>query len=427
VKRLILRYWLGLRLRPTWRNRAALEAWQRRQLRQLARFLRRRSPYYQALMAQGYDLDSFPLVNKTSFMAHFNQINTVGLDREEAMALALRSEQTHEVATLHGYAVGLSTGTSGNRGLFVVSEAERAQWVAMVLHRVLKPRLRRQRIAFILRANNQLYESVQSRLFEFRYYQLPESMADFVAELNAYQPEVLTGQPSVLRMLAEAQLAGQLTLALTQVISYAEVLEPDDRARIELAFGQRLDEVYQCTEGFLGATCAHGTLHLNEDVLRIEREYLDERRFHPIVTDLRRRTQPVIRYRLNDILVEAEQPCPCGSARLALARIEGRMDDVLRLPNQAGELLPMFPDWIRRCIVMSQDGVQEYLVKQTTADHIEVYLDCEAAEFAGLKRQVLTALEHLFADKQVRPPTLSCHHSVPPSSAIKRRRIVCAL
>ncbi len=45
-------------------------------------------------------------------------------------------------------------------------------------------------------------------------------------------------------------------------------------------------------------------MHLNEPYLLIEREWLDreQTRFTPIVTDLWRRAQPVVRYRLNDVL-----------------------------------------------------------------------------------------------------------------------------
>ena len=72
-------------------------------------------------------------------------------------------------------------------------------------------------------------------------------------------------------------------------------------------------------------------LHLNEDIVYIEREYLDDRRFVPVVTDLERKAQPIIRYRLNDILVERKEPCGCGSPFLALEKIEGREDDVFFL------------------------------------------------------------------------------------------------
>ena len=64
-----------------------------------------------------------------------------------------------------------------------------------------------------------------------------------------------------------AQSAGQIQLAPSKVIAGGEVLDPADQALISQAFSRPVDQIYQATEGFLGITCAHGTLHLNEDYI----------------------------------------------------------------------------------------------------------------------------------------------------------------
>ena len=56
-------------------------------------------------------------------MRDFDQINTRGLTLDEDMEVAVQSEQSRDFApTLNGVTVGLSSGTSGNRGLFLASE-----------------------------------------------------------------------------------------------------------------------------------------------------------------------------------------------------------------------------------------------------------------------------------------------------------------
>jgi len=425
LKLKILRQLLAFKLLPRWKSREAFLKWQRKQLLAHQDFLYQNSPYYRDLIKQGYDIDTFPIIGKEEFMANFNQINTVGIDREEALELAIRCETENDIEpTINGYAVGLSTGTSGNRGMFVVSEDERAGWVAMVMHRVLKPTLfKRQRIAFILRANNKLYESVQSRLFDFLYLNLPDSLPPFIAQLNAYQPHVLTGQPSVLRVLAEEKIAGRLSILPQQILSYAEVLEPDDKTRIEQAFGIELTEVYQCTEGFLGVSCG-GIMHMNEDIVRIEKEYVSEGRFRPIVTDFRRKSQPVVRYRMNDILVETDEFSPCGSPRMAISRIEGRMDEVIRLRHESGEWQSVYPDMIRRRIIMSQEGVQEYRVNQVADDQLHIHLLCSENTYKSSCEQVKKSLNIYFEERNLRLPELTFFDHIPPSNAIKRRRII---
>lgn len=90
----------------------------------------------------------------------------------------------------------------------------------------------------------------------------------------------------MLRLLAVAKQEGSLDIRPGKVISVAEVLDPIDEEVIREAFGGPVHQIYQCTEGFLAATCSHGTLHVNEDILVMEKEYLDEENpFHPIITD----------------------------------------------------------------------------------------------------------------------------------------------
>ncbi|TVQ18077.1 MAG: hypothetical protein EA361_01785, partial [Bacteroidetes bacterium] len=88
------------------------------------------SPYYRSLLKPNPVLGHFPLMDKQTFMQHFNAINTCGLKLDECMEVAQKAEQSRDFSPMiKGISVGLSTGTSGNRGVFLVSEKERAVWV----------------------------------------------------------------------------------------------------------------------------------------------------------------------------------------------------------------------------------------------------------------------------------------------------------
>ncbi|HCC65155.1 MAG TPA: adenylate synthase, partial [Flavobacteriales bacterium] len=122
---------------------------------------------------KGQALEAFSVQEKREFMRDFDQINTHGLTLDEAMEVAVQSEQSRDFApTLNGVTVGLSSGTSGNRGLFLASEKERAMWVAAVLQRILGWSFRKRKVAFFLRANSNLYSSVQSKLIAFEFFDL---------------------------------------------------------------------------------------------------------------------------------------------------------------------------------------------------------------------------------------------------------------
>lgn len=372
----ILREFVAVRwLRPL-RTRAGVERRQRRLLRSHLRFLRRRSPYFRDLLATR-SFSELPRMDKSVMMSRFDEINTVGVGKDEALSLAIANERSRDFESdLDSNSVGLSSGTSGHRGLFVVSSSERDAWVGSVLARTLpRGRLFGHRIALFLRADNTLYESVGSRAVSFRYFDVYADMDDNISRLREYRPTIVVAPPSVLRLIAHAADAGGFDIVPQRVYSVAEVLEIADERRITASLGQPLlHQLYQCTEGFLAHTCEQGVIHLNEDNLLIEREALDAERFTPIVTDLRRRAQPIVRYRLGDVLRERTRPCPCGSALTAIERIEGREGDTLVFRSLDGRRIPVFADVITRALLYA-DGFDEYRITQIGESRLQIGLD----------------------------------------------------
>jgi putative adenylate-forming enzyme len=419
----ILWYFLQYTLRGTFRNRARLERYQQRKWRKFRRKVLTRSPFYQQLAHAHAALGEFPSINKAGFMANFDAINTLGIAQSEAMQVALQAEIARDFSQeLKGATVGLSTGTSGTRGLFLVSPTERAQWTAMVLRRVVPLRLfKKQRVAFFLRANSNLYSSVQSASLEFRFFDIFQPIEKLLVALADFQPHILAAQPSVLSAIAEAQLAKQIDVQPDLVISFAEVLNAEDKAFIQKNFSVPLREVYQCTEGFLGVTCAHGTMHLNEDIAIFEKKYLDETRFIPIITDFIRSSQPIIRYELNDILVEKPEPCPCGSCFTALERIEGREDDVLVFPGSNGAMVKIFPDLICRVIARSTDGFRAYRLRQVGA--LELQLELESEDFSAVSATISNALHVFLQEKGIKGLIIQCKQEIDRRAGEKLRRV----
>lgn len=354
--------------------------WQYKQLQNQLSWINKHSPYYSQLAQGGLtDITQYPYMDKQKMMEHFNTLNTRSIAKEQAFQVALQAEENRNFSpTLGNVTVGLSSGTSGNRGIFLVSEEEQAAWAGTILAKLLPAGFKnKERIAFFLRANSNLYESVQSRKIEFAFFDLLDSFEDHIRRLQDYQPTILAAPPSMMRRIAGAVKDNRLTFKPIKIITMAEVLDPLDEAYIEEIFQQKIHQVYQCTEGFLGCSCPYGTIHLNEDLVFIEKEFLNERKtkFYPIITDFRRRTQPIIRYRLNDILTLKSDPCPCGSPMMAIEQIEGRMDDLFVFyDKKEGHLRYVFPDFIRRACITASENIKEYKVIQHTPERIEVQL-----------------------------------------------------
>ncbi|WP_373550544.1 F390 synthetase-related protein [Haliscomenobacter sp.] len=419
----IIYFLLQYTLRGTFRQREVLARFQQRKWQRFRKKVLSNSPFYQELAQREADLEDFPLMNKTAFMANFDQINTLGITREEAMQVALHAEVERDFSPeLKGATVGLSTGTSGTRGLFLVSATERAQWTAMVLRRVVPIKLfKRQKVAFFLRANSNLYSSVQSASLEFRFFDIFQPIEKLLRELADFQPHILAAQPSILSAIAEGQVAGSIKIQPKLLISFAEVLNDADKQFIQKTYAVPLCEVYQCTEGFLAVTCAHGTMHLNEDIAIFEKKYLDESRFIPIITDFTRSSQPIVRYELNDVLVEKKEPCPCGSCFTALERIEGREDDILVFTGADGEMIKIFPDLICRVIARSTEGFRAYRLRQVGA--LELQLELESEDFQVVSAKISAALHVFLQEKGVNNLSITCKQGIERRTGEKLRRV----
>ena len=278
-------------------------------------------------------------------------------------------------------------------------------WAAAILAKMLPTgKLFGHKIAFFLRADNQLYQTINSGLISLDYFDTFQGAEEHVERLNAYQPTILVAPASMLLELAKQVQAGNLKIAPSKVVSVAEILEEPDRQSIQEGFGlKKVDQVYQATEGFLACNCTYGNLHLNEDIVHVDKHYLDDRRFYPIITDFKRTSQPIFQYELNDILVENPEPCLCGSVFTRIDRIEGRSDDIFMFENAAGQSVEVFPDFIRRCLLLV-DGIGEYQVAQKKDYSLTIAIEHRSQR---RENELVQQFQNLASDKDFLMPAIS--------------------
>ncbi|MDB0005050.1 hypothetical protein N9E21_04195 [Candidatus Poseidoniaceae archaeon] len=403
------------------KSRMQIEKVQHAGMKKHVKFIRKNSPFY-ARHWDGLSDDQwaeFPLIDKSVMMENLGDLLTVRLDVEQATKLAKKAEQSRDFSSKIGpYSIGFSSGTSGSRGMHFVSEKEQASWAGFMLSRGLDDSiLSRQKIGLILRANSNTFESIGSKRIKFKFYDLMKPLEEIHQMILQDDLDILIGPPSVLRYLADVKSP----LKVNKLVSAAEVLDEIDRRHIEQHFGQIAHQFYSSTEGEIAATCEFGTLHLNEGIMVIQKEWVDEEKgwYHPIISDFKRSTQPIIRYRLNDILVASKQPCKCGDARESIDSIMGRQDDIFLLKKRnGGEYEQIVPDFIRRAVMQMHPDITAYRAIQRSADEIEVQLLPEDLEQVSLE-----GFDLVWQQKNVETPKIIITKYEHKPSATKLRRI----
>lgn len=353
------------RLSGRLRTRADVEAHQARRLKV---FLARDAARVRAFAGMaGRALADFPEMDKAALMADFAAYNRHGITADAVRAAIAAG------GPVQGCWPGMSTGTSGNRGLYVVSDAERARWLGVMLSKALPGFWRRrERVAVMLPQASRLYDAAnESGRLALKFFALSEGVERHLRALEAFAPSVVVAPPKVLRWLAESGAR----LGQVSAFSGGEVLDPHDRKVIEAKFRGSLREIYMATEGLLAVSCAHGRLHAAQDTMVIEWQAGPEGSgLHtPVITDVSRTTQIMVRYRMNDLVRLGEGACACGSPLQVIDEVVGRMDDVFVL-GDGPHPVSVTPDVLRNAVLDADARIEDFRLRQTGAERVALTL-----------------------------------------------------
>lgn len=394
-------------------SRPGRARFERRQQAALDRWLRWAVPQVDAFDDAPAGLDALPAMDKATLMANFAKYNRHGITADEVRSAMGRD---YRIGAL---TVGASTGTSGNRGLFVISEAERFRWLGAILAKAMPDLIwRKQRLAIVLPQGTGLYDSANRfRQMTLMFFDL--NRGNWYHGLEAFNPTVIVAPPKVLRYLAEEDA----DLNPTRVFSAAETLDPIDRPIIEAKLGS-LGQIYMATEGLLGVTCRHNRLHLAEDSVLFEYEPVGNGLVSPLISSFRRDTQILARYRMNDLLRLDPNPCSCGSPLQVVSEVVGRMDDCFCMAGPMGEEL-ITPDILRNAVLKADTRITDFRLVQTGAETVALTL------LPGLPLKVAqnaqVSLENLFADRGLRARVNTAQAALPLDTSRKLRRVECQI
>ena len=329
----------------------------------------RDSPLYRRRARNVRTLAGFEPVDKSTLMRHFDDWATDRRITHAAAADFLARPDHVADAFLGDYLLWTSSGTSGVPGWYVQDARSLAAYDAIDALRLrgaspLQPALGSwglgQRFAFVGASGGHFAGLVSLKRLqrivappwrpEIVFLSVQQPLREVAAALAHARPTVLITYPSAAEALAQMHDAGELELALREVWVGGEQLSAAQRAHVAQSFGCTVRNNYGASECFsIAWECAHGRLHLNDDWVIVEPVDASDRPVPAgewsdalLITNLANRTQPLIRYRLDDRVRVLPQPCTCGSPFTPI-EVSGRSADTLQLPDARRRPVAILP------------------------------------------------------------------------------------
>jgi phenylacetate-coenzyme A ligase PaaK-like adenylate-forming protein len=331
-----------------------LVAHQRELLRELLGHAAAESPFHRDRLAgidpHTFELDDLvqlPVMTKAEMMERFDEVCTDRrLTRDAVDAHVRRLGEDVELFE-GGYVVFASGGSSGRRGLFVRHHTELPDYLATVLRsgmadvaavfgwpppfRLAVTVAAAPTAVHATRASAPISGGVGDVTFVPATLQFDE----IIARVEASQPMLLAGYTSLIARLGDAAAAGALGINPQAIVVTSEQLTPSLRGRIELGFGKAPANSFSSSEGLIGsAPPGDDVVTFASDTAIVE--FVDAhdqpvpngtQADHVLVTVLNNRTQPLIRYRMDDAMTPMAPDDHHGHRR---ALVAGRNDDPLR-------------------------------------------------------------------------------------------------
>ncbi len=152
---------------------------------------------------------------------------------------------------------------------------------------------------------------------------------------------------------------------------------PETREQIEALWGADLYDYYGLSDifGACAGMCEYKEgLHWAEDHILVEvvdpdtgEELPEGERGEMVLTSLKKKARPLVRFRTGDIVSYTTEQCACGRTHMRLHGIHGRLDDMLIIKG-----VNVFPSDIEMVVRKNKDLTGEYRLVVTEEKHMAV-------------------------------------------------------
>ena len=388
-------------------------------LRKLLRFAWEHSSYYRAVFERAgiteeqldtLPLSCFPTIDKQALLEHFDELVTVPDLKQENLREFDAREAADRKPYQGKYHVVHSSGSTGKPGYFVYDEDAWSQMLlgiiraalwGMSMPQILRLLMKRPRIVYIAATDGRyggamaVGDGIDGVGAKQMYLDIKTPVAEWIRQIREFQPNIVIGYPSAIKILAQLMENGEVGLDAERVISCGEPLGTSLRTYLEKIFRTQVVNFYGSSESLaLGVETnpKDGMLLFDDmNVIEVENGVM-------YLTCLYNYAQPLIRYRLSDRLT---LKAPEGG-ELPFTRavgLLGRNEDVLWFEDGRGNREFLHPLAIEGFCI---EGLKDYQFRQTTKDTFEMFAETEhGASKERIRQEMLQQMREILSEKKL--------------------------
>jgi phenylacetate-CoA ligase len=247
--------------------------------------------------------------------------------------------------------------------------------------------------------NEQKNNNVKSNTpwLKTRYLSTLMDPEEALSQILEFQPTVLYGPHGFIFQIAELYKEGnyQNELNLKAIFTSSELLSSPAIQFIKSVFNAPVFDIYGSTEfKEVSWECpSKKGYHINEDEVHVE--ILDKNDVplvngigSIILSDLRNKAFPLLRYRIQDYGLMIPETCDCGCPFKLMSPKGGRAADFLLSPS--GKKIS--PYLVEKAIE-ALDGIRQFQVVQTSLQELQVKVIVEALENERINKEIINSLQ----------------------------------
>lgn len=366
----MIRSYLQLKINEK-KPREDILKYQQRKFRKILKFSYNNSAFYHKLYSSkgimGKDLDSIniedlPVIDKKIVMENFDEILTTNdFTKKDVLNFLEKSKDPNNLFK-NKYHIVHTSGSSGKIGVFVYGKKDWDFYYPYIV-RILNFSFKKNRSSFFGAAdghfigvsfNTWLSKSITQLLTDSLILDITKPLDEAVSKLNDFQPSILGGYFTGLKILAQEQEKGNLKVKPKIIVNCGEGINVKDKEYIEKIFDAPMRNLYglaECPVMGVGKKEYDG-IYMMDDLV-----YLEIKKDHVLFTNLFNKTQPLIRYRIDDFFEIKSDENKLLPFTL-VDNVVGRSESMLWLENNDGKMDFIHPIVIAEFYVKGLDKLQ---------------------------------------------------------------------